>query len=197
MACEIAGVGVYSVAVRRSSTSTPFAASTSSALANAGSESACVSMPRNSGPSIRLPARYSQIACVMARMCHSLKERSKDEPRWPEVPKLTCCARMAGIGPLREIGGDQLRNVDEHRGRIGGLSGRGMTVIRAIGSAQPDPSAPQLRDRAIDCSRISRTESLRLTDASGMMPRSRKRSAVRSSIQHSAHGVISASPSTL
>ena len=37
---------------RRSSTSTPFAASTSSALPNADSESACVSMPRNSGPSM-------------------------------------------------------------------------------------------------------------------------------------------------
>ena len=36
----------------RSCISTPFAASTSSALAKAGSDSACVSMPRNSGPSM-------------------------------------------------------------------------------------------------------------------------------------------------
>ena len=37
---------------RRSSFRTPLAASTSRALAKAGSDSACVSMPRNSGPSM-------------------------------------------------------------------------------------------------------------------------------------------------
>ena len=43
-------------------TSTPFAASTSRALASAGTERACVSMPRNSGPSIFCCFRYRQIA---------------------------------------------------------------------------------------------------------------------------------------
>jgi hypothetical protein len=42
--------------------STPFAASTSSALSNAGCDSACVSKPMNSGPSMPLLWRYSQIA---------------------------------------------------------------------------------------------------------------------------------------
>ena len=57
---------------RRPCTLTPLAASTSSALTCAGSESACVSAPRNSGPSIPCAARYSQIAWVMARMWSSL-----------------------------------------------------------------------------------------------------------------------------
>src|ERR1017187_5809739 len=50
MACESAGVGVKPQA-RSAITSTSFPASTSSAVANAGSESACVSLARNSGPS--------------------------------------------------------------------------------------------------------------------------------------------------
>ena len=53
MACESTGVGVYSSSFA-SITSTPFAARTSSALAQAGTESACVSMPRNKGPPIPL-----------------------------------------------------------------------------------------------------------------------------------------------
>ena len=51
MACEITGVGVYP-ACASSITSTPFAANTSSALARAGSDSAWVSIPMNSGPDI-------------------------------------------------------------------------------------------------------------------------------------------------
>ena len=43
------GVGVYSSSFE-SISSTPLAASTSTALLKAGVESACVSMPRNSGP---------------------------------------------------------------------------------------------------------------------------------------------------
>ena len=49
MACETAGVGVYS-SPAEIMTSTPLAASTSSALANAGADSACVSKPMNNGP---------------------------------------------------------------------------------------------------------------------------------------------------
>ena len=56
IACETAGVGVYSSFIA-SIVSTPLAASTSSALRSAGSDSACVSMPMNSGPSMPLPAR--------------------------------------------------------------------------------------------------------------------------------------------
>ncbi len=97
IACETAGVGVHSSSPAII-VSTPFAARTSSALANAGADSACVSMPTNSGPVVPWRARYSQIACVMARMCHSLKARSNEEPRCPEVPKLTRSAATAGSG---------------------------------------------------------------------------------------------------
>ena len=93
----MAGVGVYS-SPRASMTSTPLAASTSSALASAGTESACVSMPRNSGPSISCCFRYRQMAWVMARMCHSLKALSNAEPRCPEVPKATRCSGTEGSG---------------------------------------------------------------------------------------------------
>ena len=72
-------------------TSTPFASSTSSALAKAGSLSACVSLARNSGPLVPSPLRYSQIACEMARMWFSLNEVCSDDPRCPEVPNATFC----------------------------------------------------------------------------------------------------------
>ena len=39
------------------------------------------------------PRRYSQTACVIARMCASLKLRASALPRWPLVPKAT---RWAG-----------------------------------------------------------------------------------------------------
>jgi hypothetical protein len=78
--------------------STPFAASTSRALAVAGSDSACVSVPRNSGPSIPCCLRYSQIAWLIASTCHSLKLLCNELPRCPEVPKLTCCSAIAGSG---------------------------------------------------------------------------------------------------
>jgi hypothetical protein len=97
MACEMAGVGVYS-SPAASITSTPLPASTSSALAAAGSESAWVSMPRKSGPSMPFFLRYRQIACVIASTCRSLNEVSNDEPRCPEVPKATRCAATAGSG---------------------------------------------------------------------------------------------------
>ena len=51
IACETAGVGVYPSS-ESTATSTPWATSTSTAVRNAGSESACVSRPRNSGPSV-------------------------------------------------------------------------------------------------------------------------------------------------
>jgi hypothetical protein len=79
-------------------TATSFAASTSSAVPNAGRDSACVSRPMNSGPSMPCAARYSQMACAMARMCPSLNARSNDDPRCPDVPKLTRSAATAGSG---------------------------------------------------------------------------------------------------
>ena len=97
IACEITGVGVYpscaSIMVV-----TPLAANTSSALANAGIDSAWVSIPMNSGPVMRAPCRCSQIAWLMARMCASLKALLKAEPRCPEVPKATRCDGTAGSG---------------------------------------------------------------------------------------------------
>jgi len=79
-------------------TCTPWAASTSSALAQAGTDNAWVSMPRNSGASIPCPARYSQIAWLMASTCGALKLRSSDDPRWLEVPNITRCRASAGSG---------------------------------------------------------------------------------------------------
>ena len=54
-----------------------------------GAERACVSLPMNSGPSVPWAWRYSQIACVIARMWASVNVPSRDVPRWPLVPKLT------------------------------------------------------------------------------------------------------------
>ena len=91
------GVGVNSPPAEIT-VSTPFAARTSSALSNAGSDSAWVSMPMNSGPLIPAEERYSQIACVIASTCHSLKLRSSEVPRWPEVPNVTRSPRTLGSG---------------------------------------------------------------------------------------------------
>ena len=79
-------------------TSTPLAASTSSALVRAGTERAWVSMPRNSGPSIVCSLRYRQMAWLMARMWDSLNDFSNAEPRCPEVPNMTRCSGTEGSG---------------------------------------------------------------------------------------------------
>jgi nicotinate phosphoribosyltransferase len=47
----------------------------------AGPESAWLSAPRNSGPSVPWSARYSQMAWVMARMWSRLKAVSRLDPR--------------------------------------------------------------------------------------------------------------------
>jgi hypothetical protein len=97
IAWDTAGVGVYPP--RASTiTRTSLAASTSSALTCAGSDSACVSAPRYSGPSIPSPARYSQIACVVARMWSSLNVAVNADPRCPDVPNDTRCAGSPGSG---------------------------------------------------------------------------------------------------
>ena len=84
-----AGVGVKRSAESIIAT-TSLAASTSSADAHAGSESAWVSRPMKSGPVVPCSARYSTIACVVARMCASLNAASRLEPRCPDVPNTTC-----------------------------------------------------------------------------------------------------------
>src|ERR1700712_2901134 len=63
VACDTAGVGVYPSATS-SITVTPLAASTSRAVAVAGPDSAWVSAPMYSGPSVPCDARYSQLAWV-------------------------------------------------------------------------------------------------------------------------------------
>src|SRR5271169_1736263 len=55
----------------------------------ANGDSAWVSFPIYKGPSIPCPLRYSQIACVIARMCASLKAPCSEDPRYPLVPKAT------------------------------------------------------------------------------------------------------------
>ena len=97
MARDTAGVGVYPPRASIS-TCTSLAASTSSALAVAGSDSACVSPPRYSGPSMPWPARYSQMAWVVATMWSSLNVALNAEPRWPDVPNDTRCAASSGSG---------------------------------------------------------------------------------------------------
>ncbi len=64
----------------------------------AGSDSACVSRPMNSGPVYPFDLRYRQIASVVARMWASLKAPRNAEPRWPEVPKATRWAGSDGSG---------------------------------------------------------------------------------------------------
>ena len=64
----------------------------------AGSDSAWVSRPRNSGPSVPCAARYSQMAWLVAAMWSSLNAVLKDEPRCPEVPNATRCPATAGSG---------------------------------------------------------------------------------------------------
>ncbi|MNC29527.1 hypothetical protein D3C75_777750 [compost metagenome] len=97
MAWETAGVGVYSSSLD-SITCTPLAASTSRALAVAGADSAWVSAPMNSGPSMPFSWRYRQMAWVMARTWYSLKLNSSEVPRCPEVPKATRWAATAASG---------------------------------------------------------------------------------------------------
>ncbi len=89
MAWLTAGVGVNRSAPSIIAT-TSLAASTSSADTQAGSDNACVSRPMNSGPVVPAAARYSTMACVVARMCASLNAASRLEPRCPDVPNATC-----------------------------------------------------------------------------------------------------------
>lgn len=80
------------------STVTSFAANTSMAVTRAGSDSAWVSAPRKSGPSVPCRARYSLIAWLVAAMWSSLNAVAVDDPRCPEVPKATRWPGSAGSG---------------------------------------------------------------------------------------------------
>jgi hypothetical protein len=71
IACDTAGVGV-NASSPSASTCTPLAWNTSIAVIHDGSDSACVSRPMNSGPSVPCAARYSQIAWLVAAMWSSL-----------------------------------------------------------------------------------------------------------------------------
>jgi hypothetical protein len=60
----------------------PLAASTSSAVrVRRRGQGVGVHAPRNSGPVMPWPARYSTTACVMAAMCVSVKALASEEPR--------------------------------------------------------------------------------------------------------------------
>src|SRR2546429_7315912 len=81
MAWDTAGVGVYLVP-SDNITSTLFAASTCNALENAGSDSACVSIPRKSGPSIfcalrRSEEHTSELQSRLHLVCRLLLEKKK------------------------------------------------------------------------------------------------------------------------
>ena len=97
IACDRAGVGVNRSRLS-TRTVTPFAAKTSSAVTHAGSDRACVSLPRNSGPAIPCAARCSQMAWLVAAMWSSLKAHRSDDPRCPEVPNATRCDGTDGSG---------------------------------------------------------------------------------------------------
>ncbi len=74
-----------------------------------------MSWPTYSGPVMALLARYSQMACVMARMWASVKVPLSEVPRWPLVPKRDALRGDVDIGRVRRRrqGG---RHVDEHVG---------------------------------------------------------------------------------
>ncbi len=97
IACDTAGVGVKASSAS-ASTCTSLAWNTSIAVTHAGSDSACVSRPMNSGPSMPCCARYSQIAWLVAAMWSSLNVVRSDEPRWPEVPNETRWPGSSGSG---------------------------------------------------------------------------------------------------
>ncbi len=80
MAWEITGVGVApKPAWIMMSVSS--AAKTSTAVTNAASERAWVSIPRKSGPVMPRSLRSSQMARQMAATCPSLKLLVNDDPR--------------------------------------------------------------------------------------------------------------------
>ena len=66
-----------------------------------------------SGPEIPLPLRYSQMACVVARMCASVNVPLSGVPRWPLVPKLTSWFASARSGFLFVVIAFESRDINE------------------------------------------------------------------------------------
>jgi hypothetical protein len=112
MACEMAGVGVYSSSAAVI-TSTPFAASTSIALANAGADSACVSKPMNSGPSM------SRAACGIAdrlgdrEYVKFVETRSNEDAAVAGGAEGHALGGDAGVRAFAVVRGDQPRNIHQ------------------------------------------------------------------------------------
>src|SRR3712207_7003401 len=106
-----AGVGVYRSAAS-TSTVTSLAASTSRALAHAGSESAWVSRPMNSGPSVPWAARYSDRKSTRLNSSHAnisyavfcLKKKKTGRAQAPEYFDLELGSQCTQIR-CREGGG--------------------------------------------------------------------------------------------
>ena len=118
------GRGRVAEVVRRPSPRRRWPPSTSSALAKAGSESACVSLARKSGPSA--PLRRTIFADRLGDgqdvtfVERAIERRCRDDRRFR---KLTRCAGTPGSG-FGVVGGDQAGNVHQHGGCWGLASKR-------------------------------------------------------------------------
>lgn len=113
-ACDTMGVGLAS-SCGASLTLTLLGASTSSPVAQDGTNSACVSMPRKIGPLVPCRAQCSQMMCLMAQHV-AFVERSPE--RGATMPRRAERHKLRGHRKVRRIGiaaRDQLRHVDEHR----------------------------------------------------------------------------------
>ena len=94
-------------------------------------------------------ARYEQMACVMARMCASLKERSNAEPRWPRRAEHDALGGDGGVRLLGVIGGHESRDIDQHRDAGAGRPASGLMVLIPAGLRECDRRQAFLRSRVI------------------------------------------------
>ena len=92
-------------------------------MTNAGSDSACVSMARNSGPVVSPVCRYWQIACVIARMWSSLNDSVKRRAAVAGSAERHSLGLLCRIGLQRVVARNQPGNVNQQC-RIGGFSRR-------------------------------------------------------------------------
>ena len=121
-----AGVGVKPSSAS-TSTCTPLAANTSTAVTQAGSDSACVSRPRNSGPSVPCAARYSQMAWLVAAMWSSLNVVLQRRAAVPGGAERDPLRRVLRVRVAVVVGGQQRR-----RGRPGPRAGRALPARGSI-----------------------------------------------------------------
>ena len=98
----------------------------------AGSESACVSAPRYSGPSMPVPGPVLADRLGGGEDVVLVERRGERRPAVPGRAERHPLRRLTGIGMHRVVGGDQLRDVDEVS-RGSGLPGTriGHTAILA------------------------------------------------------------------